>query len=286
MRQYRFDEALNAFQRALGAHVFSDKPEIFALMARCHEKLGQYDEAVRLMRQAADRFPGDPVILNQLGWSLIHQGSRAQGMGLCRRAEELQFGGVLEPTQRATFRLPFEGQWRVSQGNDGEQTHFGLDHKFAYDFAPVDSSGSYFRGDGRELEDYYAFDQPILSPCDGVVYEAVDIHPDQPPSRSFNPRAPPNRIILRVEPEGWISISHLKQGSLQVRPGQAIRSGQVLARCGNSGYSTSPHIHIHFSLDDPSRAVGAPFAFSGYRVGSRRVARGVPQQGEIVEQDR
>ena len=37
---------------------------------------------------------------------------------------------------------------------------------------------------------------------------------------------------------------HLQRGSVQVRFGEQVRRGAVLARSGNTGYSTAPHLHF------------------------------------------
>ncbi|MFD6171816.1 hypothetical protein ACFWH0_22935 [Streptomyces coeruleorubidus] len=54
-----------------------------------------------------------------------------------------------------------------------------------------------------------------------------------------------------------------------------MRAGQVLARCGNSGNSSEPHLHFQL-MDgpDPDAARGIPFTWHGI---------GVPANGEIFE---
>ena len=43
---------------------------------------------------------------------------------------------------------------------------------------------------------------------------------------------------------GVVALCHLQQGSIEVRPGQRVHVGDVLGRCGNSGNSTEPHVHV------------------------------------------
>ena len=40
-------------------------------------------------------------------------------------------------------------------------------------------------------------------------------------------------------------LGHLKQNSIGVKVGDIVKSGDVIARCGNSGYTTDPHLHFH-----------------------------------------
>ena len=67
---------------------------------------------------------------------------------------------------------------------------------------------------------------------------------------------------------GW--YVHLKNGSVRVKVGQAVRAGEQLGALGNSGMSVSPHLHFCLITDDYvsldfrfvklnlRRAVGAP----------------------------
>lgn len=84
-------------------------------------------------------------------------------------------------------------------------------------------------------------------------------------------------------------VAHLRRGTVAVRPGELVAVGQPLGRCGNSGNSTQPHVHLQVMDDlDPSVAVGVSMAFRDYRVRRRDgavrvVSTGVPDNGDIVE---
>lgn len=41
-----------------------------------------------------------------------------------------------------------------------------------------------------------------------------------------------------------IFMAHLKQGSIEVAPGEVVSVGQSLAEIGNSGNTLEPHLHI------------------------------------------
>ena len=54
-------------------------------------------------------------------------------------------------------------------------------------------------------------------------------------------------IKLRHKVEGkWITSSymHLSKGSLKVNKGETVKEGQLIAKSGNSGSSTGPHLHF------------------------------------------
>lgn len=42
-----------------------------------------------------------------------------------------------------------------------------------------------------------------------------------------------------------IAVCHLRHGSVEVRGGQHMLAGAIVGRCGNSGSSTEPHVHLH-----------------------------------------
>ncbi len=81
--------------------------------------------------------------------------------------------------------------------------------------------------------------------------------------------------MLELDDGTHALYAHVQRGSFTVREGERVRAGQVVARCGNSGNSTEPHVHFQL-MDgpDPDTARGVPFTWRGI---------GVPRNGEIVE---
>ena len=51
----------------------------------------------------------------------------------------------------------------------------------------------------------------------------------------------------------YVSMAHLKQGSVTVRVGDVVRRGQPLAAVGNNGHSNEPHLHLQVQ-DSPAGA--------------------------------
>ncbi|MFJ8863250.1 M23 family metallopeptidase [Streptomyces sp. NPDC102451] len=76
-----------------------------------------------------------------------------------------------------------------------------------------------------------------------------------------------NRIVLDLGDGTYAAYAHVRSGSLQVRAGDTVRAGQRIARCGNSGNSTEPHVHFQL-MDHPDldRARGIPFTWRGIGV--------------------
>ena len=70
---------------------------------------------------------------------------------------------------------------------------------------------------------------------------------------------------------------------MTVRAGQAVRQGEVIGRCGNSGNSSEPH--VHFQLMDRARpliAAGLPFVFERVRIKGKTEREGVPGNDEVM----
>src|SRR5262245_50285089 len=68
-------------------------------------------------------------------------------------------------------RFPFRGRWQVMNGGDTRELnahHDAPNQVFAFDFAGADVDGKTSTGDGRRVEDYYAFGREILAPAAGV----------------------------------------------------------------------------------------------------------------------
>lgn len=97
-----------------------------------------------------------------------------------------------------------------------------------------------------------------------------------------------NYVLILHESGEYSLLAHLKKGSVQVRPGQRVRSGEVVGECGNSGHSTEPHLHFQF-LDRPNlyRGISLPISFINFLRKKEdgtleRVPLGFPVRGEDV----
>ncbi|ROV67325.1 MULTISPECIES: M23 family metallopeptidase [Streptomyces] len=86
-----------------------------------------------------------------------------------------------------------------------------------------------------------------------------------------------NHVILDLGDGTYAVYAHAQRGSLRVKAGDTVRAGQQIARCGNSGNSSEPHLHVHL-MDSPDLddARGVPFTWRGV---------GVPANGETFTVD-
>jgi murein DD-endopeptidase MepM/ murein hydrolase activator NlpD len=125
-----------------------------------------------------------------------------------------------------------------------------------------------YKGDEKNVTDFYSYDEPVYAPADGRVTEVVDgLESDIMGNRDTkNPGG--NHIILDIGNNRYVYFGHFKKGSIAVEEGQIVSAGELLARVGNSGNSTHPHLHMHIQnkpSSDPEGRSTYPFRFKNIR---------------------
>ncbi|HEX7351959.1 M23 family metallopeptidase [Brachybacterium sp.] len=175
-------------------------------------------------------------------------------------------------------------------------SRLALDH--AIDLVPVDDRGRSAPLRPRSLltpeppEAFPGFGWEVRSPLDGVVTAVHDGEVDHAAHRGLPSivysltqgtrvaegwrAVAGNHVILRCRHGGdevFVALCHLQRGSVTVGPGERVATGDVLARCGNSGNSTEPHLHLQaMTSADPTRARAVAITFPD----------GLPRNGEFV----
>lgn len=152
----------------------------------------------------------------------------------------------------ATVRLPANGPLKVAWGGDTLDVNYHAivpDQRWAYDLfvEPYLTSSD-------DLEDYGCYGVPVVAPAAGTVTSAHDGEPDVVPGRPSRNLERPfgNHVAIRLPTGTYLVLAHLQQGSVIVKPGDSIVEGQRIGRCGNSGNTSEPHIHIHHQRQDPA----------------------------------
>jgi len=175
-------------------------------------------------------------------------------------ASFLRHGGSLPDAesydQQVDYRLPVEGTWTVVNGSpEREYSHSWIypNQRYAYDFLVTDDEGrSRPEGTSAAVEHYYCYDQPVVAPADGVVVDAFDAALEASRGGGFS--HPLKRSIqggyvtIKHAESEYSFLAHLRPGSVPVEPGQRVKRGQEVGRCGHSGNSSEPH--LHFQIQD------------------------------------
>ncbi len=146
-----------------------------------------------------------------------------------------------------------------------------LSERYAADFVRIDRQGRGGAGDLTKNSSFFGFGQPVISVGPGRVMRIENDLPSIPPLNelppgSFNTRTTlGNNVVVRLADGRYALFAHLKRGSVRVRPGQSVRTGQVLGRVGNSGDTGGPHLHFQLAdRVDPVASDGLPFVFSAF----------------------
>jgi murein DD-endopeptidase MepM/ murein hydrolase activator NlpD len=77
-----------------------------------------------------------------------------------------------------------------------------------------------------------------------------------------------------------VMMNHLKQNSLKVKRNDQVKTGDVLAECGNSGSGPVPHLHFQMQK---SAGTPLPAQFTDYVADGKPVANGEPVRGQMVK---
>lgn len=139
--------------------------------------------------------------------------------------------------------LPFFGEWKVSQGHEGNITHKN-DWRFAWDFVVTGDTSKTFKLPGKSVDDFFCYNLPVLAPASGYITTIIDGLDDNNIGDVDIEHNWGNGIVIKHTDGLFTKISHLKKGSFKFRVGDYINKGEVLATCGNSGRSPEPHIHF------------------------------------------
>lgn len=177
--------------------------------------------------------------------------------------------GLETTTPAATVRLPSDAPLVVAWGGDTPRLNYHTifpNARWAYDLMVEPA----FTG-STQLTDYGCWGVPIVAPTAGEVVVAHDGEADVPIGHERAAGAPHqgNHIFMRIAGGTFLAIGHLQQHSLAVEVSDFVEEGELLGRCGNSGSSSEPHIHIHHQRQDPRQvpselAEGLPLYFRNH----------------------
>jgi len=148
--------------------------------------------------------------------------------------------------------------------------------RFAIDYVQLDAGGRVFTGDKANVKSYPYFGADILAVSDGPVVAAIDGMPEQVPGQTPTglklDEYAGNHIVQDLGNGNYALYAHIETGTVKVKPGDRLTTGQVIGSVGNTGNSDAPHLHFHvMSTPDPLRSDGLPFVFSAFALDSRVV---------------
>ena len=191
---------------------------------------------------------------------------------------------------RVVYTLPFDGEWLVVNGGSTPKTSHSWDvlgQRFALDFVQADGGFRSHRGRGTKAEEYFCFGRDIRAAAGGTVVGVEDrVHQGFLGWGvcDFTARSFVGNHVVVAHAEGEFGLyAHLVRGSVAVAPGDRVRRGQILGRCGHTGHSTEPHLHFHLQDSaDLFRGMGLPVRFSHLVVDGEAADRVLLRAGHRV----
>ncbi|MGQ7816564.1 peptidoglycan DD-metalloendopeptidase family protein [Metapseudomonas furukawaii] len=146
-----------------------------------------------------------------------------------------------DPRQRAvSYRYPLPwvgGPFRLTQGANGRYSHFTPKGRYALDIAMPEGT-------------------PIVAARPGVVVKTEN-------DQSGRGNNPSGNFVRILHDDGTMGVYlHLMRGSVQVREGQYVNGGERIARSGNTGNSTGPHLHFVIQRNVGLALESIPFDFA------------------------
>lgn len=210
---------------------------------------------------------------------------------------------------------PLKGEWMVLNSPGTKVPSHGTDLlavTYAIDLLQVDWTRKPVRFYNKSilkymlgkvhLRDCYSYGKPIYAPLTGTVVEALDGYPERDPVQPLrdisvaikNARSHQQGIqevagnYVIIQGDGiWAALVHMKTGSLKVKKGDEIESGDHIGNIGHSGNSTAPHLHFQL-MDgpDPTTAKGIPCCFTEYELYQHgqwiKVEKGIPKNKDRI----
>lgn len=158
--------------------------------------------------------------------------------------------------------------------------------RFAIDFVQVQKDGLLFNGPLADNKSYPYFGDNIRSATGGKVVTIQDGLPEQTPG-SLDPNATVqtaggNYVVVRVDSKHYAFYAHMQPGSITVKKGDTVKSGEVLGKLGNTGNTDAAHLHFHImNGPSPLQSNGLPFVFkkfsgSGHGTNVAEIQAGAP----------
>lgn len=154
-----------------------------------------------------------------------------------------RFGDPQARPQPFEYALPFHGTFTVIQGFHGAFSHRGS-NEFAVDFdCPVATT--------------------VRAARPGIVVVTYDGAQGSGTTPEYLDYSRVNFVLVLHDDGTLGEYLHLSPSGVEVQPGQRVERGQALALSGNTGFSTTPHLHFQVmtAADDGIAARSFPFQF-------------------------
>lgn len=161
------------------------------------------------------------------------------------------------------LKIPVEAEALLFGGKDYQIHAVWPSERYAYDIVEEP-----YNTENSSLQSYGIYEKNVLAPIKGEIIEIHDGEEDIKPNTEEFTSALGNYIFMRIEESGtYLIFAHLKEKSICVSKGEVVETGTVIAKVGNSGTTSEPHLHIQHQKNNPCNtaisvaAEGLPITF-------------------------
>lgn len=131
-------------------------------------------------------------------------------------------------------------RFQITQGFNGQFSHNDTQNRYAVDIMMPEGT-------------------PVHAARAGVVVEVNDDYYRTGTEQAYANKA--NSIRILHDDDSMAIYAHLALEKAQVSTGDVIKTGQLIAYSGNTGYSTGPHLHFAVQINQGMELVSVPFQF-------------------------
>lgn len=153
-----------------------------------------------------------------------------------------------------------DGRFLCTDGGDGARSflmnyHYGFGQhrasgvsrsmRYAIDIVEVGAGGG--ESDGFlpcRNDAYRIWEKPLHAPCHGRVVHAVNDVSDNAAFGTDRPYGLGNHVVIQKGDDEYVVLGHMRQGTVLVKAGDEVATGQGIGRVGNSGWTERPHLHM------------------------------------------
>lgn len=143
--------------------------------------------------------------------------------------------------------------------------------RFAIDWMQLDAAGQFVHGDPSNVHNFTSYGADVIAVADGTIIDTLNTLDDQIPGQLPDPKTitianvDGNHIVIDLGGGVFAFYAHLQKGSVAVAKGDRVKRGQHLAKLGNTGNTSAPHLHFHL-MASPSVlcSSGIPYALDSF----------------------
>jgi serine/threonine protein kinase/murein DD-endopeptidase MepM/ murein hydrolase activator NlpD len=149
-------------------------------------------------------------------------------------------------TDGVILAAPFRGEWLVVNG--GRSTLINIHYRRTNQRDALDlerlANGQERTGDHQKWASYPSWGETLYAPVNGKIARVVNDLDDNPVGHADGEHLAGNHVVIDLGNDRFVMMAHLQKGSVLVAEGDAVQIGQPIAKAGNSGNTSHPHLHL------------------------------------------